>query len=172
MKWRFLFFACVPLAALITAALYEPLSVAVYKLREPYFASPVRAESGTLEIRGDALGDGAYGAKRRSGRAHSGIDIRAPRGTPVYAARSGRAFCGNVPSGYGKYVMIYHPDGFQSIYAHLADWATVSTKKVRKGDLIGFVGNTGNASGKYIQPHLHFEIRRSGEPQDPQGFIK
>ncbi|MDP2912682.1 MAG: M23 family metallopeptidase [Candidatus Omnitrophota bacterium] len=172
MNWRFLFFTCLPLSALITATLHEPLSVAVYKLREPYFASPIHAKSGKLVIRNDALGDGSYGAKRRNSRSHSGIDIHAPRGTPVYAAKSGVAFCGNVPGGYGKYVMIYHPDGSQTIYAHLSNWAAHTAKRVRIGDLIGFVGNTGNASGKYIQPHLHFEIRRNGKPLDPQQFMK
>jgi len=172
MKWRYLFFISVPVTALIAVLLYDPVSLAIYKIREPYFVNPIRLESKKIAIRNDALGDGEFGAKRRNGRSHSGLDIEAPLGTPVYAARSGIAFCGNVPTGYGKYVMIYHPDGFQSFYGHLSNWGINPIQKVHKSDLIGFVGKTGNASSKYIQTHLHFEIRKNGEPQDPQGLMK
>jgi murein DD-endopeptidase MepM/ murein hydrolase activator NlpD len=93
-------------------------------------------------------------------------------GTPVYASRSGVALTGNIPQGYGRYVMIIHPDGLQSMYGHLSDWNVVSGQKVRRGDLIGYVGKTGNAARKAIEPHLHFEIRRRGEPIDPKGLLK
>lgn len=172
MNWRGLFFICVPATAIMTCILYEPLSIACYKLREPYFSCPVKAKPGKLIIRSDAMGEGDFGARRRNGRSHSGIDIQAPIGTPVYASKSGIVFCGNIPAGYGKYAMIYHPDGFQTIYGHLSNWAAYSTQKVHRGELIGFVGNTGNAQGKHIQPHLHFEIRNAGEPQDPGSLMR
>lgn len=172
MKERYKFFLCAALTAIATALLYEPLSVTVYKIREPYFSCPIKLLSGVPVIRNDAMGDGEYGAKRRNGRFHSGIDIQAPIGTPVLASKSGILFRGNIPSGYGRYVMIYHPDGLQTIYGHLSNWAVASTRKVHKGELIGFVGKTGNASGKYIEPHLHFEVRRDGEPQDPRALMK
>jgi murein DD-endopeptidase MepM/ murein hydrolase activator NlpD len=53
------------------------------------------------------------------------------------------------------------------MYCHLSDWSVSTGKKVHKGDLVGFVGKTGNAANKRIQPHLHFEIRRDGEAIDP-----
>ena len=152
--------------------LYEPVSLTIYKIREPYFSVPVKLDNAGPIVRNDALGDGQYGARRRNGRSHSGIDIWSPLGTPVFAAKSGIAFKGYVPTGYGRYVMIYHPDGFQTIYGHLANWAFDAPQKVRKGDLIGFVGKTGNAASKFIQPHLHFEIRKDGDPQDPQALIR
>jgi len=68
--------------------------------------------------------------------------------------------------------MIYHPDGLQTFYGHLSNWAIAPAGKVKKGELIGFVGRTGNASGKYIEPHLHFEIRRDGQAQDPRALMK
>lgn len=172
MKWRVLFLASIPITAAITIALYGPFSVAVYKIAEPYFGYPVHLETKDIVVRNDAHGDGGFGAKRRNGRSHSGIDIQAPIGTPVYASKSGLAFRGNVPTGYGKYVMIYHPDGSQSFYGHLSDWCIPSVKEVRRGDLIGFVGKTGNASYRKITPHLHFEIRKDGKAHDPLGLMK
>jgi murein DD-endopeptidase MepM/ murein hydrolase activator NlpD len=163
---------CALLSALSTFLLHEPISAALNKMAEPYFGYPVRLGSGAPAIRSDGMGDGEFGAKRRNGRSHNGIDIQAPVGTPVYASKSGIAFRGNVPTGYGRYVMIYHPDGAQTIYGHLSNWAIRATQRVRKGDLMGFVGKTGNASGRQIQPHLHFEIRKGGEPQDPQGIMR
>ena len=68
--------------------------------------------------------------------------------------------------------MIYHPDGCLTYYGHLSEWAAPAAKHVRKGELIGYVGKTGNAASKSMQPHLHFEIRKSGEPQDPRRLMK
>lgn len=159
----------IALTALVTALTFNPLSIAVFKLTEPYFMYPVK---GQAVIRNDSFGDGNFGAKRNGGRTHTGIDILAPVGTPVYAAKSGIAFCGNVPTGYGKYVMIYHPDGLQTMYGHLSEQSAYSGKKVRRGELIGLVGKTGNASNTYMKPHLHFEIRSRGEPVDPQKLMR
>ena len=172
MKWRVLFFISVPLTALLVIFLYQPGYVAYYRITEPYFICPIKSDEKNITIRNDAGGDGDFGAKRRNGRFHSGIDIVAKIGTPVYAAKSGLAFCGNVPTGYGRYVMIYHPDGSQTFYGHLSNWCIPSAKKVHRGELIGIVGKTGNASNKYIEPHLHFEVRKDGEPQDPRTLMK
>lgn len=158
--------------AIIIIIFYHPLSLVIYKIREPYFKCPIKIESKSIIIRNDLLGEGDFGAKRRNGRLHSGVDILAPVGTPVYASKSGIAFCGNIPTGYGKYVMIYHPDNTQTMYGHLSAYNVISTKKVRQGDIIGFVGKTGNASYKSIQPHLHFEIKKEGQPQDPRGLMR
>lgn len=170
-RWQ-LFFVAVFITALATSILYAPVSIAVYKIKEPYFRCPIRVEPRKFAIRNDSRGDGDFGAKRRNGRSHTGIDILAPVGTPVYAAKSGVAFCGNIPTGYGIYIMIYHPDGFQTIYGHLSGCNVISTQHVYQGELIGFVGKTGNAANKSIQPHLHFEIKKEGEPQDPRALMK
>ena len=162
----------VALTAMATVILYHPISVAFFRATEPYFACPIKSDLGKLTIRNDALGDGDYGTKRRNGRMHSGIDILASVGTPVYASKSGMAFFGNIPTGYGKYVMIYHPDGSQTFYGHLSDWNGKVARKVRRGELIGYVGKTGNAASKLIQPHLHFEVRKGGEPVDPRGLMR
>lgn len=159
-------------ASVATILLYRPVTLLIYKIREPYFIRPIYALSSKMIVRNDAHGDGEFGAKRRNGRSHGGIDILAPVGTPVYAAKSGMAFKGEVPTGYGKYVMIYHPGGYQTYYGHLSDWAIKPVQHINRGDIIGYVGRTGNASSKYIETHLHFEIRKDGEPQDPRRLMR
>ena len=159
----------IALTTLVTALAFDPLSLAIFKFSEPYFRYPVK---GQAVIRNDSYGDGEFGAKRNGGRTHNGIDILAPIGAPVYAAKSGVAFCGNVPTGYGKYVMIYHPDGLQTMYGHLSEQSVYSGQKVRKGQLIGLVGKTGNAGNAYMKPHLHFEIRSRGAAIDPRQLMR
>ncbi len=158
--------------AAITILSYAPVSLLIYRIREPFFLRPINIGLSSIIVRHDAHGDGEYGSKRRNGRTHTGIDILTPVNTPVYAAKSGIAFRGEVPTGYGKYIMIYHPDGYQTYYGHLSRLVARSTEYVRRGDLIGYVGKTGNASSGSIQPHLHFEIRKSGEPQDPRRLMR
>jgi murein DD-endopeptidase MepM/ murein hydrolase activator NlpD len=145
----------------------------IFQLTEPRFISPIAIEPGkSLVIRDDSCGNGEFGSKRNGGRTHAGIDIQAPIGTPVMASKSGLAFCLNVPTGYGKYVLIYHPDGMLTLYSHLYDWNIQSAKKVKRGDVIGFVGKTGNAKSKLMEPHLHFEIRKDNIPQDPKNLMR
>jgi murein DD-endopeptidase MepM/ murein hydrolase activator NlpD len=167
-RWQSCVIAAVA-TALIAAFAYNPVSLLLFRIGEPYFRYPV---AGKTVLRNDSYGDGEYGAKRSGGRAHTGIDILAPAGTSVYAAKSGIAFCGNVPTGYGKYVMIYHPDGMQTMYAHLSEQRVYSGQKVRRGDLVGLVGKTGNSANRLIEPHVHFEIREHGEPVDPRRLMR
>ncbi len=170
-KWK-PYFAAMVAGAVLTSAMYEPAKILIFKIREPYFGYPIKSDSGRLAIRNDGRGDGDFGTKRRNGRFHAGIDILAPVGTPVYASKSGIAFRADVPTGYGKYVMIYHPDGTQTIYGHLSDWKIASAEMVRRGEVIGLSGKTGNASYRDMEPHLHFEIRKKGTPLDPQGRMR
>lgn len=173
MKKSLAFAAIAFLSCLSTAVLYKPVSVAIYTLTEPYFEYPIKTDPGSgMVIRNDAGGGGEFGAKRLNGKFHTGIDIQAPLMTPVRASKSGLAFCLNVPTGYGKYILIYHPDGFQTIYSHLSEWNIISAHQVRRGDIIGFVGKSGNANRRNIAPHLHFEIRKDNEPQDPRKLMR
>jgi murein DD-endopeptidase MepM/ murein hydrolase activator NlpD len=94
---------------------------------------------------------------------HNGIDIGAPEGTEVHAARDGTvAEVGTNPV-LGRYVVITHTAGWQTVYGHLSSVAVASGDKVALGALVGGVGSTGRATG----PHLHFEVRRKGSPVDP-----
>jgi len=100
--------------------------------------------------------------------AHQAIDIGAPYGSPVYAARAGRVVrSGWARTGYGYTVILDHGEGLQSLYSHMkGEWVRVGDW-VERGQLIGEVGSTGNSSG----PHLHFEIRVDGERVNPLDFL-
>jgi len=94
---------------------------------------------------------------------HSGIDIAAPIGTPVMAARDGRVIYTGYNSIYGKHIIIEHSGGYETIYGHLSEIDVRLHNYVSSGMIIGKVGMTGMATG----PHLHFEIRRKGQPTNP-----
>jgi murein DD-endopeptidase MepM/ murein hydrolase activator NlpD len=98
------------------------------------------------------------------GHWHSGIDLAAARGTPVMATLPGIATVIVSATGYGLHVIIDHGGGLSSLYGHLNTIVVVSGDYVTAGQVIGTVGSTGNATG----PHLHFEIRRDGVPEDPR----
>jgi murein DD-endopeptidase MepM/ murein hydrolase activator NlpD len=94
---------------------------------------------------------------------HNGIDIGAPEGTAVHAARDGSvAEVGTSPI-LGTYLVITHPGGWQTVYGHLSSVAVSAGAKVALGAMVGAVGSTGKATG----PHLHFEVRRKGSAVDP-----
>jgi murein DD-endopeptidase MepM/ murein hydrolase activator NlpD len=104
----------------------------------------------------------------RGGKGHDGIDIRAPRGTPVYAAEAGRVIhAGGGLGDYGKVVILKHVGRYSTVYAHHDSLRVSKGEFVEKGDLIGTVGTSGNASG----PHLHFEVRRDRVPADPLSYL-
>jgi murein DD-endopeptidase MepM/ murein hydrolase activator NlpD len=98
------------------------------------------------------------------GHWHSGIDLAAARGTPVVATLPGIATVVPSATGYGLHVIIDHGGGLTSLYGHLDTVVITSGAYVLAGQVIGTVGSTGNATG----PHLHFEIRRDGIPEDPR----
>jgi murein DD-endopeptidase MepM/ murein hydrolase activator NlpD len=102
----------------------------------------------------------------RWGRLHAGIDIGAGYGTPVRAAASGVVISAGWMGGYGNLVAIDHGGGLATAYAHLSGFA-VSGGSVGQGQVIGYVGCTGHCFG----PHLHFEVRVSGSPVDPLGYL-
>jgi murein DD-endopeptidase MepM/ murein hydrolase activator NlpD len=101
------------------------------------------------------------------GALHRGVDITAPTGTPVRAAADGVVLHANVMSGYGKLVIVDHGNGFETYYAHLSRFAVVAGQEIRQGELVGAVGSTGRVTA----PHLHYEVRRYGNPQNPAHFL-
>lgn len=135
------------------------------------FIAPIQSKGG-ITIRSDSRGDGHFDAPRRGGRRHKGIDIYAPLGTKVVASKSGIAKVGFVKNGMGKYVIIRHPDKSATVYGHLSRIIVRNNQRVRQGRAIGYVGKTGNAKYKNIDPHLHFEIRKRGRSVDPLLFIQ
>lgn len=103
----------------------------------------------------------------RWGRLHAGIDIAAPGGTPIRAAKSGSVVLAAPYGGYGNYTCVDHGGGLSSCYAHQSGFATSQGASVEQGEVIGYVGNTGASFGD----HLHFEIRVDGSPVDPLGYL-
>lgn len=102
------------------------------------------------------------------GRNHQGYDIAASTGTPIYASAAGTVTRSNYGSdGYGNCVVIDHGEGWTSLYAHQSQIAVSVGDYVEQGQLIGYVGSTGNSTG----PHLHFEIRYNGTYTDPGQYI-
>ena len=98
---------------------------------------------------------------------HSGVDLAAPRGTPVHAAFGGVVAVHLSATGYGLHVSVDGGDGITALYAHLASVDVVTGDVVGAGDVLGTVGSTGNSTG----PHLHFEVRRDGIPEDPRDDV-
>ena len=98
-------------------------------------------------------------------RLHTGVDLASPKGTPIYAAGDGVVERAQWESGYGRYILIKHVNGYETGYGHQSAFAAGIKPgvKVRQGQLIGYVGSTGNSTGN----HLHFEIKVNGRFVDP-----
>jgi murein DD-endopeptidase MepM/ murein hydrolase activator NlpD len=98
-------------------------------------------------------------------RAHTGVDFAAPTGTPIYAAGDGMIVTRVRTGGYGKYVKIRHNAQYHTAYAHMSRFAVGlgAGSRVRQGQVIGYVGSTGQATG----PHLHYEVHYHGHPVNP-----
>ena len=99
---------------------------------------------------------------------HTGIDFTAPVGTPIYATGDGVVIKPKSRmSGYGKVIVINHGFGYQTIYAHCSKIVARPGTKVKRGQIIGYVGNTGISTG----PHCHYEVRKNGKPINPVNFF-
>lgn len=98
---------------------------------------------------------------------HKGIDISAPRGTPVYAPARGKITFTGRDGSYGLSIRLKHNATLSTRFAHLHRIAIKSGKTVTRGELIGYVGNTGRSTG----PHLHYEVRLNGVPVNPKRYI-
>ena len=98
---------------------------------------------------------------------HSGIDIGVDEGTPVHAADGGTVVWSGWMGGYGYAVVIDHGNGMSTLYGHNSELAVSEGQDVSKGQVIAYAGSTGNSTG----PHVHFEVRISGDPVDPMGYL-
>ncbi|MEE9435013.1 MAG: M23 family metallopeptidase [Sphingorhabdus sp.] len=96
-------------------------------------------------------------------RMHSGLDFGARRGSPIYAVTDGTVRYAGRKGGYGKFVELKHGGGLGTGYAHMSRIAVRSGQRVRRGQIIGYVGSTGLSTG----PHLHYELYRNGRPVNP-----
>jgi murein DD-endopeptidase MepM/ murein hydrolase activator NlpD len=128
-------------------------------------AAPARAGRFAWPVRGTVIS--SFGTKP-GGLQNDGINIAAPRGTPVRAAENGVVvYAGNELRGFGNLLLLRHADGWMSAYAHLDETLVERGSQVRRGQTIGRVGQTGSVSA----PQLHFELRRGGRAVDPRGLL-
>jgi len=100
-------------------------------------------------------------------RMHNGVDMAAPQGTPIYAAKAGKVTIAKWSDSAGYYVSINHGDGFSSIYMHMTHYIVSAGQYVSRGQVIGYVGNTGLSKGA----HLHFGISYNGTYVNPMNYI-
>ena len=104
----------------------------------------------------------------RNGRKHEGIDIAAPKGTPIHSAAAGEvAFSGWGPTGYGKMVIIKHKHHLTTLYAHNSKLLVKKGTRVKQGQKISLMGSTGRSTG----PHLHFEVRNNTHAKNPIKYL-
>ena len=139
----------------MVASAGEPLSVSIPSL---------------IPVRGARMSSG-FGMRNhpvlRRRRHHSGIDLAAPTGTPIYASASGIVGRADWFSSYGLFISINHGAELQTRYAHLSRLAVAAGDLVEKGELIGYVGSTGRSTG----PHLHYEVRVDGVAVNPIPYM-
>ena len=100
-------------------------------------------------------------------RAHTGIDITAPKGTPVFATADGVVSNDQGGSGYGITVVLNHGYSYQTLYAHLSKKVVKTGQRIKRGQLLGYVGNTGLSMGS----HLHYEVLKGGTPVNPVHYF-
>lgn len=102
------------------------------------------------------------------GSFHTGVDIDAPYGTPVRAAADGEATGASMGAGYGRQVVLDHGHGVLTVYGHLSAIAVIPGQHVTRGEVIGYVGQSGRATG----PHLHYEVRLHNVPVNPHKYLR
>ncbi|MEW5701756.1 MAG: M23 family metallopeptidase [Candidatus Zixiibacteriota bacterium] len=100
-------------------------------------------------------------------RMHTGLDLAAPIGTPIFAPAAGTVILCERQSHYGNFIAINHGYGIETCYGHLSRFAVKPHDVVRRGDIIGYVGSSGYSTG----PHVHYEVVLNGRPVDPMGYI-
>ena len=133
--------------------------------------SLVAADSAPVQSTGQlgwpVAGPVTSGFGARWGRMHEGIDIAVGTGTPVHAAAAGTVVFAEWMSGYGNLVVIDHGNGLSTAYAHNSGFIVGQGATVGRGFVVALSGNTGNSTG----PHVHFEVRVNGSPDDPLGYL-
>jgi murein DD-endopeptidase MepM/ murein hydrolase activator NlpD len=149
-------------------AVWIPAQPRIGGSKPPTLAVPSRFVP-DRRIQWPADGPVSSGFGMRGGRFHGGIDISGERGTPIVAVDHGVVmFSGRGPDGYGNVVMLEHGGGLVSLYAHNDRNIVRQGERVRRGQTVATIGDTGRASG----PHLHFEVHQHGQLVDPLQWLR
>jgi len=102
------------------------------------------------------------------GALHTGVDLKAPTGTPVRVAADGMVVRAEYFGGYGRLVVVDHGNGITTYYAHLNRFHVIPGQEIRRGESVGTVGSTGRVTA----PHLHYEVRIAGTPVNPSRYLR
>lgn len=161
----------IPVCALLLFSFAEPVfeqneTVKTEKTTTPSFTFPV--EGGTKKDISSFFGVKREHPLIKNNKAHKGIDIKAKNGTPVLASEDGLVLVAEMKDSWGNLVVVKHSEGFETWYAHLQGFNTQKKKQVKKGEIIGYIGETGKSTGA----HLHFEIKKDNQQVDPLDYLK
>ncbi len=158
-----------------------PVNAPVQPAREPLLNSSGATTTTTTTTTSSTIdqGTGDYGwplrgrlisgfGAKADGQSNDGLNIAAPLGTSVYASKDGTvAYAGNELRSFGNMVLVRHPGGMFTVYAHLDQIYVTKEAPITKGQVVGTVGQSGGVS----EPQLHFEVRRGSNPQDPMKYL-
>lgn len=133
-----------------------------------YRAAESSSRAGNTRFAWPAAGELSSPFGYRWGRVHTGIDIANDIDTPIAAARGGRVAFTGWQGGYGYTIVIEHSNEYSTLYGHLDSFAVSPGQYIQAGQVIGYMGDTGNSTG----PHLHFEVRLGGVPVNPMLYLK
>jgi len=139
-----------------------PVAAKVSQLTDNSFVYPVMGPRTSSDF-----GSRKHPINKKVRRHHHGVDLAAPKGAVIRSIATGRVIYSDPLGGYGNLIVIRHSNGLTSHYGHCQGRSVQVGQIVKAGDIIGTVGSTGLSTG----PHLHFEIRKDGEPQHPERFL-
>lgn len=137
------------------------------KIEIPWSASNTGAADDGFKVFLPVRGEITSGFGMRNGRMHEGVDIAAPRGTPIVAVAPGRVHSAGWMGNYGKAVVIDHGSGYSTLYAHCDKLLVSKGQEVKTGQSIALLGNTGRSTG----PHVHFEVICQGKRRNPMEYL-
>lgn len=169
------YFLLIPICVFLISAFAKPISDEIPLNGNFNFYATTYLPPSLFPVQNGTKADiTAYFGKKRNhpkiskGKIHSGIDIRAIIGTPVLAAADGLIIKAATKGDWGNLIIISHSDGYETWYAHLQGFNIKEKQEVKKGDIIGYVGNTGLSTG----PHLHYEVKQHGKHLNPLNYLK
>jgi murein DD-endopeptidase MepM/ murein hydrolase activator NlpD len=150
-------------AGAISSIMQNPNEIDMRKIVPPSAKPPVREDE--LPVKGRLTSE--FGMRKhpikKTHTMHKGIDIGAPRGTPIHSVKEGIVKVAGDRGGYGNVVIVDHGEGLSTTYAHCHSLNVKPGQKIKANQIIATVGSTGNSTG----PHLHFEVRENGKAVDP-----
>lgn len=172
---KFIYILLLPVCAFLVSAFAKPIIednsfLNTLDIRESISAPPslFPVKNASKDNITAYFGDKGKHPKINKGILHTGIDIKAKKGTPVIATADGVIVSASIEGDWGNLIIITHADGYETWYAHLKEFNIDKSQEVKKGDVIGSVGNTGRSSGS----HLHYEVKHNGEHVNPLAYIE